>query len=68
MTGESFDNYGQRNGSSLGLRYGSARNYTLDTAYTFSENPQTIAWFSRNETRIDQASRSWSPIGGSRKI
>ncbi len=68
MVDESFDNYGHRNSSDLGLRNGSARNYSLDAAYTISENLQTVAWFSRNETFIDQASRNWSPANGSREI
>ncbi len=55
---ESFDNYGHRAGSDLGLRKGSARNYSLDATYTFSERLQATAWFSRNETHIDQASRN----------
>ncbi len=55
---ESFDNFGHRAGSDLGLRKGSARNYSLDATYTFSEAWQATAWFSRNETHIDQASRN----------
>lgn len=68
MIDESFDDYGHCSGSSLGLRKGSARNYSLDAAYAISENLQTIAWFSRNETRIDQASRNRIPVDGSREI
>ncbi len=68
MMDESFDNYGHRAGSNLGLQKGSARNYSLDAAYTFSEHLQTIAWFSRNETYIDQASRNWEPNSSSREI
>jgi len=68
MIDESFDNYGHRSGSNLGLRNGSARNYSLDAAYTVSENLQAVAWFSRNETFIDQATRNWSPADASREI
>ena len=68
MVDESFDNYGHRSGSNLGLQNGSARNYSLDAAYTVSENLQAVAWFSRNETFIDQASRNWNPADGSREI
>lgn len=53
---ESFDNYGHRAGSNLGLRNGSARNYAMDVMYIFSERLQATAWLSRNETHIDQAS------------
>ena len=55
---ESRDNYGHRVGSDLGLRKGSARNYSLDAVYTFSEAWQATAWFSRNETHVDQVSRN----------
>ncbi|MBL0011968.1 MAG: MtrB/PioB family outer membrane beta-barrel protein [Nitrosomonas sp.] len=68
MIDESFDDYGHSSGSSLGLRKGSARNYSLDAAYAISENLQTIAWFSRNEIHIDQASRNRIPVDGSREI
>lgn len=65
---ESFDDYGHRSDSNLGLRNGSARNYSLDAAYTISENLQAIAWFSRNETYIDQASRNSVPGSPLREI
>lgn len=65
---ESFDDYGHRSDSNLGLRNGSARNYSLDAAYTISENLQAIAWFSRNETYIDQASRNSIPGSPLREI
>ncbi|MEO6909576.1 MAG: MtrB/PioB family decaheme-associated outer membrane protein, partial [Edaphobacter sp.] len=55
---ESVDNYGHRAGSNLGLSSGSARNYSLDATYAFSEAWQVTAWFSRNETNIDQRSRN----------
>lgn len=55
---ESRDNYGHRAGSVLGLRTGAARNYSVDGVYAFSEAWQATAWFSRNETNIDQSSRN----------
>ncbi len=61
---ESFDDYGHRAGSDLGLRKGSARNYSLDATYTFSEAWQATAWFSRNETHIDQVSRNPETLSG----
>lgn len=61
MIDESWDNYGHRAGSDLGVQKGSARNYSIDAAYFFSENWQANAWFSRNEIRIDQASRTPIP-------
>ena len=35
-----------------------ARNYSLDALYEFSEAWQATAWFSRNETHIDESSRN----------
>lgn len=61
MIDESWDNYGHRASSDLGSQKGSARNYSIDAAYIFSERWQANAWFSRNETRIDQASRTPEP-------
>ncbi|SFL67823.1 MtrB/PioB family decaheme-associated outer membrane protein [Nitrosomonas communis] len=58
----SWDDYnGDRNNSGFGMQKGIARNYSLDAVYTFSENLQANAWFSRNETQIDQASRTPAP-------
>ncbi|PXW83877.1 MtrB/PioB family decaheme-associated outer membrane protein [Nitrosomonas sp. Nm84] len=65
---ESRDNYGHRAGSDLGLRKGSARNYSLDATYTFSEAWQATAWFSRNETHIDQTSRNPITDNGFREV
>lgn len=65
---ESRDDYGHRTGSDLGLRKGSARLYSLDATYIFSETWQATAWFSRNETHIDQASRNPISLDGSRQI
>lgn len=59
---QSWDNYdGDRNNSGLGIHKGIARNYSLDGVYTFSEYLQANAWFSRNETQINQASRTPTP-------
>lgn len=65
---ESFDDYGHRAGSDLGLRKGPARNYSLDATYTFSEAWQATAWFSRNETHIDQTSRNPITLTGIREV
>ncbi|WP_317535113.1 MtrB/PioB family decaheme-associated outer membrane protein [Nitrosomonas sp. Is37] len=59
---QSWDNFdGDRSNSGLGIHKGIARNYSLDAVYTFSEDLQANAWFSRNETQIDQASRTPEP-------
>ena len=65
---ESLDNYGHRANSDVGLRKGSARNYSLDASYIFSEAWQATAWFSRNETQIDQASRNPVSPDGTREV
>ena len=65
---ESLDHYGHRAGSDLGLRKGSAQNYSLDATYTFSEAWQATAWFSRNETHIDQTSRNPITNSGFREV
>lgn len=55
----SRDKYdGDRDGSGLGPREGEARNYAADAALSFSENWQGTAWLSRNQTDLDQASRT----------
>ncbi len=41
----------------FGPRNGKAQNYSVDAAYTFSEKWQGTAWFSRNDTRVEQAVR-----------
>ncbi len=61
MIDESWDNYGHRAGSDLGVQKGSARNYSIDAVYTFSEAWQATGWFSRNETFLDQASLTPAP-------
>lgn len=65
---ESRDDYGHRAGSNLGLSKGLARNYSADAAYAISDTWQATAWFSRNETHIDQASRNPVATDGSREI
>lgn len=65
---ESRDNFGHRTDSNLGLNKGSARNYSLDATYTFSEAWQATAWFSRNETHIDQLSRNPITYSGFREV
>jgi len=49
------DDYSGRDGSALGPRKGEATNYSLDAAYTFNDRWQANAWYSRNDTRFDQA-------------
>jgi MtrB/PioB family decaheme-associated outer membrane protein len=41
-------------GRTYGPRSGSAQNYSMDAAYTLSDNWQATAWLSRNETDSDQ--------------
>lgn len=49
---------GDRDGSDLGPRKGEARMYSIDASYTFSEKLQGTAFISRNDTELDQASRT----------
>jgi hypothetical protein len=49
------DDYSGRDGSSLGPRQGEATFFSLDAAYTFSERWQANAWYSRNDTQLDQS-------------
>ena len=52
---EAKDSYSGRDGSNLGLREGRAQNYSVDAAYTFSEQLQANAWYSINNTRAEQS-------------
>jgi len=49
------DSYSGRDGSNLGPREGRAQNYSVDAAYTFSEQLQANAWYSLNNTRAEQS-------------
>lgn len=51
---EARDSYGQIHALGTGVRKGEARNYSVDAAYTFSDQWQGTAWVSRNDTRQDQ--------------
>jgi len=49
---------GDRDGSGLGPRKGTAEGYSIDGVYSFTENVQGNAFFSRNDTKLDQATRT----------
>ncbi len=49
------DEYSGRDGSILGPREGEATNYSVDAAYIFNERWQANAWYSRNDTQLDQS-------------
>lgn len=49
---DASDLYPSRN---FGPRNGKAQNYSVDAAYTLSEKWQATAWFSQNDTRMEQA-------------
>ena len=55
---ESRDNYEHHDLAGLGPQKGMARDYSLDATYAFSDAWQATVWFSRNETRADQFSRT----------
>lgn len=54
---DSHDNYKGRGigGYDLGPRDGKARNYSLDAAYSFSEDITATAWYARNENQFEDA-------------
>ncbi len=58
---ESRDNYGQRDGSTLGAQKGEASAYSVDAAYAFSDEWQATAWISRDDTRYEQLTRLVNP-------
>jgi predicted porin len=51
---EARDDYSHRPGSSIGPMEGSARNYSIDAAYVFTERWQANAWYTRNDTKAEQ--------------
>jgi predicted porin len=52
------DTYDTRTVDGFGPRSGKAQNYSLDAAYTVSEALTFTAWFSRNDNRAGQATRT----------
>jgi MtrB/PioB family decaheme-associated outer membrane protein len=52
---EARDQYTGRDGLELGPRKGEAHNYSIDASYSFSDKWQATAWYSRNDTRAEQA-------------
>ena len=48
------DKYTDRDGSGLGVRKGSYQNVSLDANYAFTPDFQATAWYSINNTSIDQ--------------
>jgi len=48
------DKYTDRDGSGLGVRKGSFQNASLDASYAFTPDFQATAWYSINNTSIDQ--------------
>jgi len=52
---------GDRDGSGLGPREGEAQTYSVDASYQFNEKVQGTAYFSHNDTKFDQASRTSTP-------
>ena len=49
-----WDSYTDRDGSGLGVRKGSYQNYSIDASYAFTQDFQATAWYSINNTSIDQ--------------
>ncbi len=51
---EARDDYETRDGSPVGPMEGSARTYSLDAAYAFTESWQANAWYTYNDTKAEQ--------------
>ena len=52
---DSKDEYGAISALGVGPRSGTARNQSLDLAYSFNDQWQGTAWYSRNDTRQEQS-------------
>jgi MtrB/PioB family decaheme-associated outer membrane protein len=52
------DRYDSRDPANLGPRSGKGELYSVDAGYTFSEKLQATAWYSYNDNRAVQATRS----------
>jgi MtrB/PioB family decaheme-associated outer membrane protein len=52
---EARDDYSPRDGSTLGPMEGSARNYSIDAAYVFTERLQATAWYTLYDTKAQQS-------------
>lgn len=60
MLEDAQDDY---SGRTLGPRNGSAQNYSVDAAYTFTDAWQATAWVSQNNTEVEQATQVTAPTG-----
>jgi hypothetical protein len=49
-----WDSYTDRDNSGLGVRRGTYQNYSIDASYAFTQDFQATAWYSINNTSIDQ--------------
>ncbi|SFW16175.1 MtrB/PioB family decaheme-associated outer membrane protein [Nitrosovibrio sp. Nv17] len=63
---ESRDDYRHPDAGRLGPQAGMSRDYALDATYTFSDAWQATLWYSRNETRLEQLSRTDPATAGGR--
>lgn len=61
---DSRDEYSAIHPLGIGPRSGNARNYSLDFSYSFSDQWQGTAWFSRNETQQEQSQHVGSGTAG----
>lgn len=62
------DDYAHLDANQYGLRDGSARNHSIDVAYTFSDEWQGNAWISKNDTVATRADRTGTTNWSSRLI
>jgi MtrB/PioB family decaheme-associated outer membrane protein len=61
---EARDDYSPREGSTLGPMEGSARNYSIDAAYAFTERWQATAWYTLYDTKAQQSTCVGASSGG----
>jgi predicted porin len=61
---EARDDYDARDGSTIGPMEGSARSYSIDIGYAFTQQWQATAWYSRNDTKAEQTTCSGASATG----
>ncbi|WP_168798584.1 MtrB/PioB family decaheme-associated outer membrane protein [Herbaspirillum sp. ST 5-3] len=58
MADQTWDDYASRTADDFGLRDGGSKNYSIDASYAFSDEWQGSAWFSKNDTSANRATRT----------
>ncbi len=58
MADQTWDDYSSRTADDYGLRDGRSKNYSIDASYAFNDEWQGTAWFSKNDTLANRATRT----------